>query len=160
MRCLRCLIWLVSIFVVLLILLPIVVFIRAPHIVGTFMPFHSWEIGLPRGYSLIPISGGDNVCLAESGTVGRIIIGPKVKAYRVYSTKHSNIVVGYIGKSKHWDSRSGYFILVCDGGKLYKGLSNKQWISLLHSYGIHKQPTLHRPTGFDELKGYNRPVRL
>lgn len=112
-----------------------------------------YEISLPNGYSIIRESEGMvsviNTKLPD--------IEANVDGYRVYH----NYMVGHVSKcrDKSRHSQPGYFILEFYTGKAYQGLSKKQWLTMLRSYGIKQPPVLHVPSGSDEMKGHNRPTK-
>ncbi len=89
-------------------------------------------------------------------------IGPNIGGYHVYS----NVVVGIITSYEREDDyirvgfsdigcerRKGYFIMDIIHKKVYGGLSKRDWLEKLKTYGITTEPALHEPHWLDEYFG-------
>lgn len=130
-------------------LLAVAIKLRAPNILDLIGP--DFAISLPYGYSLVQTTPG-NVSM-DLGN--KCLVDANIDGYRVYE----NITIGHVSKApEFYDSVPGYFIADLTNGKKQQGLSRQQWIKELRKHSIVHVPTLHRPTGLDELNGYNRPI--
>ena len=114
---------------------------------------HDYSISLPDGYSIIR-SSSEDIALNYFSTIE---VEPTIDGYRVYR----NVLVGHTVKpspnTEDKSTKPGYFIVVFKRGETRTGLSREQWIKELSRLGIRSVPTLHRPTGLDQLLGYNKP---
>lgn len=129
------------------------------HIDDVYRPFWpgDYKISLPGGYSLWEFSS-ERIGLVSPDPEPRIIAGPHVDGYRVYT----NVIVGHVVSRLEFDEMTvgGYFILELKSGDIHQGLDRKEWLSEMRHYGIHQLPKLHAPSSTDELNRFNKPSDL
>jgi len=85
--------------------------------------------------------------------------GPDVDGYHVYP----HIITGHVSKVQDPILTSveerplGYFVIDVHNDQIYDGLNKQEWLKKLHSFGIHREPELFRPSIFDRILGRNKP---
>ncbi len=100
----------------------------------------------------------------------KLKVGPNVNGYCVYS----NTIVGIVTMRRNKDisaydaihnftiqiseMRPGYFIIDLHTKRIFGGLSKRDWLAKLKTYGITTEPALHKPHWMDEYRGWNKPV--
>lgn len=121
-------------------ILPLLFFILCVALFIFFvMGTANHEKFLPRGYSLVGDHGSWEICDYNDN----VVIGPNVRRYAVYD---KTLITGEVVKSEDEpDSVPGMFVIDMQTRKVYQGLDEVKWKSLIRSYGILEKPKLRHP---------------
>lgn len=121
------------------------------------------HIYLPGGYELYSLHGirmswrpsSEELKLVANNSdiefPDKRTIGPNIDGYRAYKNVITGHIRPFIGEptqeiefSPSVEKRTGYFIVEIDTKKVYGGLGKRDWIRMLKTYGIDKEPALRR----------------
>ena len=120
--------------------LPLLFFILCAAVFMSFLmgPSNN-ERSLSRGYSLIADHGSWEICDYDD----IVVLGPGVVRYSVYD---KTLITGEVVNSDdRSDSIPGMFMIDMQTRKIYQGLNERKWSTLLRSYGIFEKPRMKHP---------------
>jgi hypothetical protein len=120
--------------------LPLLFFILCVAVFISFLIGPSnHERSLSRGYSLIADHGSWEICDYDD----IVLVGPGIVRYAVYD---KTLITGEAVKSDgESDSIAGMFVIDMQTRKVYQGLDERKWSTLLSSYGIFEKPRMKHP---------------
>jgi len=124
---------------------------------------------VPPGGIIMPDATGKQRILSRGGddpNFHRGEVGPHVDRYRVFD----RVIVGQVEEwagdvvypgyyERNAGTRPGYFVVDVHADQAYSGLTKRQWLGLLHRYGIDTAPELFKASLCDPYIGLNRPDR-